>query len=129
MNWLIPDWLKGLYSIISATCRFIYDLFARLWHIIVFACAGLVAFFDQVMSVIGWLTSQFAVLVSLVGSSSNSCAAAMAAGWPPQLYGTVAWLNYYAPVSEMVIMLSALGTAWVVATVARIIKSVIPTIG
>lgn len=128
MNSFLPDWIKGLYSIVSVTCRFFYDIFRKIWHVISFFCVMLVAFFAQVMAVLSWLLIQFQVVLAMLGDATDAADAAFAAGWPAQLFGVVAWCNHYAPVAEMAIMALALLFVYGICSLVRMIKSFAPSV-
>jgi len=127
MNFL-PDWVNGLYEIVSATLRFFYDIFAKLWHVIVFLCSMLAAFFQEAVAVLEWCLAQAAVILGFFDSAAASASAAIAAGWPPQLWGIVAWMNHYAPVAEMAVMVCVLLFVYAVCSLIRVIKSFVPTV-
>jgi len=127
MNFL-PDWLQGIYTIISHTLRFVYDLFAKLWHVIVVVAGFLATFFQEVMAILAWLLNQFTAVMALLGDATTAVNAAMAAGWPPQMFGAVAWVNHYVPFAEAVAMLSALLFVYAITSVVRMVKSFTPTV-
>lgn len=126
--WLLPDWIKAIWEVISKISKLIWVLITNAWKPLLGVSSLLALLWQKVKEVVGIIVDSVSGIWATISGAGSDAKTMMAAGWPPWMADAFAFGNGFFPVAETMLYFGIIISTFLVMTLVRIVKSFLPAV-